>query len=74
MYDTARTPYRRLLDSGVLTQEQRETMAIQYLRLNPVRLLGQINQALEQLWAMATTTSSHEPSVTSSNEATYALR
>lgn len=58
----------------MLTQEQRDVLADQYLRLNPVRLLAQINQALEQLWAMATTTSSHEPSVTSSIEATYALR
>ncbi len=74
VYDTAKTPYRRLLDSNVLTQEQRDVLADQYLRLNPVRLLAQINQALEQLWAMATTTSSHEPSVTSSIEATYALR
>ena len=74
VYDTARTPYRRLLDSAVLTGEQRDVMATQYLRLNPVRLLRQINQALEQLWAMANTTSGHEPSVTSSNEATYALR
>ena len=74
VYDTAKTPYRRLLDSGVLTPEQRDVMATQYLKLNPVRLLGQINKALELLWAMATTTSSHEPSVTSSIEATYALR
>ena len=50
VYDTARTPYRRLLDSAVLTGEQRDVMATQYLRLNPVRLLRQINQALEQLW------------------------
>ena len=74
VYDTARTPYRRLLESGVLTQEQRDQMATQYMRFSPVRLLRQINQALEQLWAMATTTSSHKPSVTSSVEATYALR
>jgi len=74
VYDTARTPYRRLLASGVLAQEQRDAMAAQYLRLNPVRLLKQINHALEQLWAMATTTSGHEPSVTSPFEATSALR
>ena len=61
VYDTARNPYRRLLDSAVLTGEQRDVMATQYLRLNPVRLLRQINQALEQLWAMANTTSGHEP-------------
>jgi len=74
VYDAAKTPYRRLLNSSVLTPEQRDLMATQYLKLNPVRLLRQINKALEQLWAMATTTSRHEPSVTSSFEATYPLR
>ena len=74
VYDAARTPYRRLLESGVLTPEQREVMATQYQRINPVALLAQINRALEKLWAMANATSSHEPSVTSSIEATYALR
>jgi len=64
VYDTAKTPYRRLLNSSVLTPEQRDLMATQYLKLNPVRLLRQINKALEQLWAMATNTSSREPSVT----------
>jgi len=52
VYDTAKTPYRRLLDSNVLTQEQRDVLADHYLRLNPVRLLAQSNLALEQLWAM----------------------
>ena len=70
VYDTARTPYRRLLESSVLTPEQRDVMAMQYQRINPVRLLAQINRALENLWEMATTTSSHEPSVTPSFEAT----
>ena len=74
VYDTARTPYRRLLEAGVLTLEQQDFMAVQYLRLNPARLLKQIDRAIEKLWAMATTTSSHEPSVTPSFEATYALR
>lgn len=70
VYDTARTPYRRLLESGVMAQEQRDALANQYQKLNPVRLLGQINRSLEQLWQLAAAASSHEPSVTSSNEAT----
>ncbi len=74
VYDAARTPYRRLLETGVLMPQQQDAMATQYLRFNPVRLLEQIDRALEKLWAMATTTFSHEPSVTSSFEATYALR
>lgn len=73
VYDAARTPYRRLLESGVLAAEQMDALAVQYQGLNPVRLLSQINQALERLWGMATTTSSHEPSVTYSVEATKAV-
>lgn len=69
VYDTAKTPYRRLLESGVLAQQQQDALATQYQRLNPERLLGQINQAVEKLWEMATTTSGHEPSVTPSFEA-----
>lgn len=74
VYDSARTPYRRLLESGVLTLEQRAVMEMQYQRINPVRLLTQINKSLEELWKMANTTSSHEPSVTHPFEPTYALR
>jgi|TARA_Y100000310_G_C20597994_1_gene771507 hypothetical protein len=70
VYDTARTPYRRLLESGVLPPERQDILAMHYQRLNPVRLLGRINRALEDLWDMATTTSSHQSSVTSSFEAT----
>ena len=74
VYDTARTPYRRLLEAGVLTPEEQDVMAMQYQRINPVRLLEQIYRAIEKLWTMATTTSNHEPSVTPLFEATSALR
>ena len=50
VYDTAKTPYRRLLESGVLTPEQRDAMAKQYQGLNPVHLLAQINRTLETLF------------------------
>jgi hypothetical protein len=73
VYDTARTPYRRLLESGVLEEGQQKALATQYGRLNPVRLLSQVNQALEKLWDMANTTSNHEPPVTLSFEATKAV-
>ena len=53
VYDTARTPYLRLLDRDVVTPLQKEALAKQYQRLNPVRLLHQINQALEHLWSLA---------------------
>jgi hypothetical protein len=53
VYDIARTPYRRLLESGELSDSQREAIAQQYQRLDPVQLLSQVNQALERLWTMA---------------------
>ncbi len=40
VYDTARTPYRRLLESDVLGPEQREALARLYCTLNPVTLLS----------------------------------
>ena len=53
VYDSARTPYRRLLESGVLTTQQRYALRERYHSLNPVRLLSRINQTLDQLWTLA---------------------
>ena len=53
VYDTARTPYQRLLEASVLTEAKRQELAATYHGLNPVRLLKQINSNLEQLWQMA---------------------
>jgi len=53
VYDTAKTPYQRLLGRGVLTDQQRQALERQYHRLNPVRLLAQIDQDLERLWSLA---------------------
>jgi len=53
VYDTARTPYQRLLEGGVLTETKRQELAATYRGLNPVRLLKQINSNLEQLWQLA---------------------
>ena len=73
VYDTARTPYLRLLDRDVVTPLQKEALAKQYQRLNPVRLLHQINQALEHLWSLAEPPGYNDDSVTLSSEATMAL-
>lgn len=43
VYDTAQTPYQRLLQSGVLTEAKRAELAATYQGLNPVKLLRQIN-------------------------------
>ena len=53
VYDTARTPYQRLLESGVLTEEKKHELASIYGALNPVKLLKQIHQELKHLWTLA---------------------
>ncbi len=53
VYDTARTPYQRLLRSGVLTEPKKRELAAIYAALNPVILLKQIRQEVEHLWTLA---------------------
>jgi len=53
VYDTAQTPYRRLVNAGILTEVRRQELAATYHDLNPVVLLQQINANLERLWDMA---------------------
>lgn len=53
VYDTAQTPYQRLVQSGVLTEAKKTGLAAIYHGLNPVKLLTQINDNLEQLWRTA---------------------
>ena len=53
VYDTAQTPYQRLLNSDVLTETKRQELAATYYSLNPVLLLKQINENLESLWNLA---------------------
>jgi len=53
VYDTAQTPYQRLLKSGVLTEEKRKALANIYAVLNPVSLLKQIRQETKDLLTLA---------------------
>ena len=53
VYDSAQTPYQRLVQSGVLTEAKRVELAATYHGLNPVLLLKQINDNLETLWQLA---------------------
>jgi hypothetical protein len=53
VYETAQTPYQRLLRAGMLTDAKKVELAATYRALNPVMLLKQINANLEQLWRMA---------------------
>jgi hypothetical protein len=53
VYDTAQTPYQRLLRSGVLTEAKEGELANLYDGLNPVTLLQQITQSVDQLCTLA---------------------
>lgn len=53
VFETAQTPYQRLLRAGMLTEPKKTELAATYYGLNPVALLKQINANLEQLWRMA---------------------
>jgi hypothetical protein len=50
VYDTAQTPYHRLMASGALSSQQQQSLAQKYRGLNPVKLREEINRALEKLW------------------------
>ncbi len=64
VYDEARTPYQRLLQSGALSSEQQERLEALYRSLSPVRLLENINRELKKLWSMAEHPERKEASVT----------
>lgn len=49
-WDTAQTPYQRLLASGVLSPEQETRLAAVYTATNPRQLREDIYRALERLW------------------------
>jgi hypothetical protein len=52
-YDAPRTPYQRLLESGVLSSEAQARLERAYLSLNPAALERRIGQLLRQLWETA---------------------
>lgn len=53
-WDTAQTPYQRVLASGVLTEQQKERLAALYAATNPRQLREEIYAAVAQLWQHAT--------------------
>lgn len=53
VYETAQTPYQRLLQSGMLNEHKKVELVAIYAGLNPVQLLKQINGHLEKLWRLA---------------------
>lgn len=53
VYEKALTPYQRLLKMGAINDRKQVELASIYCGLNPVRLLKQIDDNLEQLWKLA---------------------
>ena len=53
VYDRAQTPYERLCAAHVLPPDQAAALERLYYSLNPVHLRTQIDQNLDQLWALA---------------------
>ncbi len=49
-WDEAKTPYQRVLERGVLSQEQRERLSCLYARTNPRKLRREIHETIEGLW------------------------
>jgi len=52
-YDTARTPYQRVLESPNVSEEDKERLRQIYFTLNPVVLRQRIDENLERLWNLA---------------------
>ena len=53
VYDTARTPYQRLMQTDVLNEAKKSELVETYNRMNPVLLLKNINSEIEKLWQLA---------------------
>jgi hypothetical protein len=49
-WDTARTPYERLKQTGVLTHEQQQSLEVLYTQTNPRALRNEIYKRLAQIW------------------------
>lgn len=52
-YDTARTPYQRVLESPDVAEEDKKKLRELYLTLNPVTLRRRIDDNVERLWQLA---------------------
>ena len=52
-YDTARTPYQRVLDVPEASADSKAQLQEQYLSLNPAAQLRHIHQLQDQLWRLA---------------------
>lgn len=53
VFDKARTPYQRMLESGSLTEAKKKELASTYGSLNPAKLLKLIQKETQHLWTLA---------------------
>jgi hypothetical protein len=51
-YDTAQTPYQRLLKYNTLSENKRTELLNLYYLINPATLIDRINSNLEKLWKL----------------------
>ena len=49
-YDTAKTPFQRILLSNHICQAKKESLALEYEMLDPVKLLAQVEILQDELW------------------------
>ena len=49
-YDTPKTPYQRLMDSGQISEQTRKQLETVYLSLNPAQLKRSIDTKLDKLY------------------------
>ena len=54
VYDTAQTPYQRVLASKDVSEEAKQKPQELYPTLNPVKLRDAIEKGLDTLWEMRT--------------------
>lgn len=59
-YDTATTPYQRVLESGILPDEAQQDLTMMHRSLNPAALKRRIDQLQATLWQHATVRFSNE--------------
>ena len=52
-YSLPQTPFQRLLDSAHLTDQQKDELRAQYLKLNPLELKEQLEQKLKLVFDKA---------------------
>ena len=52
-YDTAATPYQRILNSMDIPSETKDCLTALYVQLNPVQLRNMIDQKVAKLWKLS---------------------